>query len=151
MAQLRIRARSIPLILALWTLFVWGGRLRNLGNDPAGFDGASAWSLFGSVAFVVLAVAVLVALTAVAVDRASPSGSLLRVTVAVLGGFTIVVWLIRGLDIAVGDHSVGFIAVHVVLALVSAVLSVLAVRQVFQTGAGSAPIGAVESGRSSVG
>lgn len=109
--------------LAVWTLFVWGGRLRNLFIDDGGLAEASRWSLWGSVAFVALAIGVLVT------GSVGPKG----LKSAVLAGLcllTIGVWLVRATDIALEDHGFGFIAVHVVLAVVSITLAVLAARSV---------------------
>lgn len=112
---------AVPLFIG-WTLFVWGGRLRNLAADPGGFSEASQWSLWGSVAFVFLAVANVIALLV-------RSSKLSRVVLAALVGLTVGVWLLRAVDIALGDHSIGFIVVHVVLAVVSIGLGVLAWRK----------------------
>ncbi len=114
------RRLAVPLF-AGWTLFVWGGRLRNLAADPGGFGEASRWSLWGSVAFVALALLVLVA-------RFTPVRAVLRPVLACLVLFTTGVWLVRAVDITLGDHSIGFIAVHVVLAVVSIGLGFLAWR-----------------------
>lgn len=124
-----VGASTIVLIFALWTLFVWGGRLRNLWLDPGGFAEASRWSLVGSIVFTALGLAV------VGVWLASRFGSganliprlIERIPVFALAGLTTVVWLIRAVDIALGDHSVAFIAVHVVLAVISIGLAVMAV------------------------
>lgn len=106
--------------LAVWTLFVWGGRLRNLAADPDGLVGADRSTLALSALFCLLAVMVTVGFV---VRQAAP------VTV-VLATVTVVVWLIRGADIALGDHSAGFIAVHLALAAVSIGLAALAVRSI---------------------
>ena len=53
-----------------------------------------------------------------------------RLAVLVLAGITTVVWAVRGVQIALADHSVGFIVVHTVLALVSIGLAVVAWRAV---------------------
>ncbi|MGB5760033.1 MAG: hypothetical protein WBM50_24175, partial [Acidimicrobiales bacterium] len=37
-----------------WTLFVWGGRLRNLWIEPGGLGAAGRWSLLGAVGFTAL-------------------------------------------------------------------------------------------------
>lgn len=58
---------------------------------------------------------------------ATPSG-LLRATGTWLAGFGIVVWTIRGIDIALGEHSVPFVVVHTVLALVTIALGVVVLR-----------------------
>ena len=49
--------------------------------------------------------------------------------VRALAGWTIAVWVVRAVGIATGDHEAAFIAVHLVLAVVSITLAVLAVRE----------------------
>jgi hypothetical protein len=100
----------IPAALALWSLFVWGVRIRNAEGE------LGPTSL--AVSFVVLAVAVLATRGA-------------RLPTLALAGWTIAVWVLRAFDIALlSDHEVGFVVVHTVLAAVSIVLGVLAVRAV---------------------
>lgn len=81
-------------VLACWTLFVWGTRLRSgLALLP--------------LAFVALAVAVLL-------RRRD------RTTALVLAGATAAAWVVRGVDLAVlSDHDAAFVAVHLALATVS--------------------------------
>jgi hypothetical protein len=110
-------------VLVLWTLFVWGGRLRNLAADPGGLAEANRWSLGASIGFVALALAVGVAVLAGFGGR-RPG----RVALGLLAGAGMAVWAVRAVDIALGDHSVGFIAVHLVLAAVTVGLSVWAWR-----------------------
>lgn len=87
---------------ALWTLFVWGGRIRNVFTGDEGIA-----PLVLAAAFVALAVAVL-----------ATRGR--RATVVALAGWTVVVWVVRAVDIAfLSDHDAGFVVVHVVLAAVS--------------------------------
>lgn len=114
-----------------WTFFVWGGRLRNLAADPGGFAEASRWSLWGSVAFVSLAVVVVVLTWLLAPPVAK------QVAVLALAILTVGVWAVRAVDIALGDHSVAFIAVHVVLAVVSTGLALLSVSATIRPRAGS--------------
>ena len=116
--------RRLPgtIALAVWSLLVWTTRIRNIWTDEALTTG-ERWArtaLAGS--FTVLAVAVVVAL----VQRAS----WLRPAVGVLAVWSVVVWVVRSVGIATADHDAGFVAVHLVLAVVSAVLSGLAWRQV---------------------
>jgi len=116
--------RRHPFVVALvaWTFLVWTTRIRNIWTDEALTSGEQ-WArtaLAGS--FTVLAVAVVVAL----VQRAS----WLRPAVGVLAVWSVVVWVVRSVGIATADHDAGFVAVHLVLAVVSAVLSGLAWRQV---------------------
>jgi hypothetical protein len=117
--------RVMPLLLALWTLFVWVGRIRNLAQEPGPILEASRWSLVGSVLFTVLGAALL---GAVVVDRVRATGAPVRLLVLPLAGLTTVVWVARGIDIAIGDHSASFIAVHLVLAVVSIGLAAAALQ-----------------------
>lgn len=107
--------RPVALLsFAAWTLFVWVGRIRNVLADRSVSAGSRAVTVSMSTAFVLGAVAVaVVALRPVTVRTR-------RRVVAVVGALTVVVWLVRGADIAFGgDHPAGFVAVHVVLAVLS--------------------------------
>jgi len=100
--------------LAVWSLFVWGGRLRNLFAEPGGLGdlaGGERWSLVGSLLFAVLAVATLVTLAVGRRFTIIPATAL-----AVLG---IVVWAYRAVVILGRDYSAGFMVVHTILAAVS--------------------------------
>ncbi len=135
------RRLAWPLAFVAWTLFVWGGRLRNLVQEPGPLADANRWSLVASIAFVSLALGLAaVAVTAGRLDRAT---TLLVPTVAALGALTVAVWVPRAVDIAIGDHDLGFIVVHVVLAVVSIVLAAVAlVATRRRAGAGSRhPVG----------
>ncbi len=101
--------------LALWTLFVWGGRVRNLMAEPGGILDVNRWSLVTALGLSTLALVVL-GLSLLGAASTDP-------TAAFLGSLTIVVWAVRGLDIALGDHPIGFIVVHLVLAMISVGLS----------------------------
>ncbi len=117
MARLPVTDRSSPVpaaALAVWSLFVWGGRLRNLVAEPGGLGeltGGDRWSLAGSLLFGVLALATLVMLV---VNRSA--AIVPAATLAVLG---IVVWAYRAVVILGREYSAGFIAVHTLLAGVS--------------------------------
>jgi hypothetical protein len=96
---------------ALWSLFVWGGRIRNAVG--AG-DGAGPVLL--ALTFVILAVAVL-----------ATRGR--RPVVLALAGWTTAVWVVRAVDIvALSDHPGPFKVVHTVLAVVSIALAAWALR-----------------------
>ena len=99
---------------ALWTLFVWGSRIRNILAD----DGPAA-SLALAVGLSALGVLLVVA-AATGWRRAQIVAAALLVTV--------VVWLIRTPLVLLDDHSVAFKAIHTGLALVAVVLGVLALR-----------------------
>lgn len=113
--------RPAAVTLVVWTFLVWTTRIRNIWTDDALTTGEQ-WArtaLAGS--FTVLAVAVVVALVA--------RVAWLRPTVVALAAWSIGVWIVRAIGISTADHDAGFVAVHLVLAAVSWVLSVLAVRE----------------------
>ncbi len=113
-------SRRWTIALIVWTLLVWTTRIGNIWNDADLTEGEKWGRIALALSFTVLAVAV-----AYAVVRQTPWR---RVAVAALGGWTVVVWLVRAIGIATGDHDAAFIVVHLVLAIVSVALSVLAVR-----------------------
>ncbi len=112
----------------VWTLLVWSGRVRNAFAD-ATLDGSGrAGPLLLAAAFVVPAL-VLAGLTVGEWRRGSGPGSWSSRLLVALVAWTVVVWVVRGADIAfAGDHDPAFVAVHLVLAVVSIGLGVLAVR-----------------------
>ena len=116
--------RRVTWALVIWTLLVWTTRIGNIWGDDALSNGEK-WGRTGlAMSFTVLAAAVALSLW----KRLDWHG----VAVKVLAGWTIGVWLTRSFGIATGDHEAAFIAVHLVLAVVSASLSVLAVREATQ-------------------
>jgi len=115
-------------VLAAWQVFVWGTRIDNvLGDDGlTGSDKALRLALSASfLAFGVVAVFVWRQLGRG--GEAAPSGGR---WVRLGAAWTVVVWAVRGTDIALGGHSGAFVAVHLVLAVVSIGLAVQAVRVV---------------------
>lgn len=111
-----------PLALAVWTLLVWAGRIRNAVDA-----GEGAAPVVLAVTFVVLAVAVLA-------TRAARSATL------ALASWTVAVWVVRAVDIALlSDHDTGFVVVHLVLAVVSIALAAAAVVAVSRTARRRAP------------
>jgi hypothetical protein len=109
----------IPLVLCAWTLLVWTTRIGNIWGDDDLTSGEK-WGRTGlAMSFTALAVAVLVAV----LRKASWRG----LAVKALAGWTIVVWATRSFGIVTGDHDAAFVVVHLVLAVVSITLAVLAV------------------------
>ncbi len=107
--------------LVAWTFLVWTTRIRNIWTDDS-LTTSEQWgrtALAGS--FTVLA-----ALVAVALWRRAPWR---RAAVGALAAWTTVVWVVRAVGIATADHEAGFIAVHLVLAVISIALSGLAWRE----------------------
>lgn len=129
----RVRRLHPPFVIALvlWTFFVWTTRLRNIWTDDALATGEQWASTALAGSFTVLAVVALVAL----VRRAA----WLRGAVGALGAWSVAVWAVRSVAIATAGHEVGFVVVHLVLAVVSVLLAGLAWREVDEARPGSAP------------
>ena len=90
-------------VLAVWTLFVWGTRLKNA-------DG-SVGAIVLSLSFIVLALLVLAFK-----GHALPT--------VCLAGWTVLVWAVRLVDIVLlSDHSGTFKAVHAAIGVVSVLLA----------------------------
>jgi hypothetical protein len=115
------RHRAAAALIA-WTFLVWTTRIANIWRD-ADLDTGERWGpTLLALSFTVLAIAAGVALWR----------RLLQATVVAVGAlaaWTIAVWVVRGVGILVGDHDLGFKAVHTILAVVSIALAVLAWRE----------------------
>jgi hypothetical protein len=120
---LRLRRAAPELGLVAWTLFVWLGRIRNVAADEALEGAEKLWPLALSGGLSSLAVALLVTLLL----RPLTARPVLALAYA-LAGVSSAVWIVRGIDIALGTHELGFKVVHTVLAVVTLSLSVLVVR-----------------------
>lgn len=116
---------AVPFVV--WTLFVWGTRFRNAAEDQelAGSELATAYLAAGVFVALGLAVAAVLVLR-----RHQPVETVERIVIGGAGLFTTAYWLVRMVTIALNDHSIGFILVHVVLGLVSIAVSGLALRAV---------------------
>ena len=119
-------SRRLPatIALAVWSLFVWTTRIRNIWTDDSLSTGEQWSRTVLALTFTVLALAV-----GHAVYHRS---SWLRPVVRALAGWTVAVWVVRSVGIATADHEGAFIAVHLVLAVISITLAGLAVREVAQ-------------------
>lgn len=113
--------RSRPIAYACFggvTLLVWSTRIRNLyAPDNTVTGAAKAATLAMSVAM--LAIGLVVAGLAVRPTAEAVQRRIIGVAAVVTTG----VWVVRGASIALGDRGAAFIAVHLVLALVSIALS----------------------------
>lgn len=116
-------SRRLPAMIALavWTLLVWTTRIANIWRDAELDDGERWGRIALALSFTVLALGL-----AHAVYHRSSWRDL---AVKALAGWTIGVWLVRSAGIVTGDHAAGFVVVHLVLALVSITLSLLAIRE----------------------
>jgi hypothetical protein len=111
--------RRLLVAFGLWTLFVWATRI------GTALDEGATGRVVLAVAFTLLGVGLL-AVAWRARGRALDAGEVLGVRLA--AAFTVGVWLVRGVQIALADHEAAFIVVHVVLGVISIALAVAAVR-----------------------
>ena len=115
------RAHFWPLALVLWTLVVWGSRLRLLFGDP---DETTATRTVGAITALVFVAAALA--VGAALLRSAARWNQVLVLFAAAGS---IYWLVRMVLILGRDHSVGFKVVHAVLATVSIGLAIMAWRR----------------------
>lgn len=108
------RPAAVIAAFAAWTLFVWGVRVRNVAGDAE----AGPLDLVNAVVLVAAGLAVVVLLA-----RRSPH---LPAAVRAAAVLTWAVWAVRAVEIATGGHGAAFVAVHLVLAAVSAALAAAA-------------------------
>ena len=113
------RPKVLIVASALWTVFVWGTRVRNIGNDDTMGGGEKALAFLVCVVFIGAAFAML----ALLVTRQSAR---LRVVLPVFAIATVGWWAVRSVFIVVHDHSMAFRVVHIVLGIISSVLAVAA-------------------------
>ena len=108
--------------LAIWTLGIWAGRLRNIVLDDDLSGTGRAFALGVAAGFVLLALALVLTLTG------QRSGQ--RTIVDLLVGAGILRWTMRGpLVLASDEWSNGFKVVHTVLWITTVVVSVFAWRE----------------------
>jgi hypothetical protein len=128
--------------LVVWTFLVWTTRINNIWADD-GLDTAAKVGRTGlALSFTVLAAATAVGLW----RRRQRVVRWLRPLVTGFAGWTVAVWVVRGVQIATDDHDLAFVAVHLVLAVVSIGLAGLAVRETSFVVRAVAPAGAPGSG-----
>lgn len=111
--------------LAAWSLFVWVTRVRNIWTDTELSGAGQAWRIAVALVFS-LGGLWLVTL----ILRRARTGLIGREPwgVAAFAAFTIAYWVIRDIQIMTADHSVGFIVVHLVLGVVSAIAAAWSLR-----------------------
>ena len=112
-----MRGRRLLVAFGAWTVFVWATRI-----GTALDEGAEGRAVLAA-AFTVVGVGLL-ALAWRARGRVLDRGEVLAVRAA--AAWTIGVWVVRGVQITLADHDAAFIAVHLVLAVVSIALAVAA-------------------------
>ncbi|MFV0257140.1 MAG: hypothetical protein ACK5PP_01655 [Acidimicrobiales bacterium] len=124
----RLRAAGPELALVAWTLFVWVGRIRNALADPDLTGSNRTWALVTAVGLTALGL-----ITLAAVASRPITDRVVRLAALVLAGVSSTIWVVRGIQITLADHPAGFIAVHLVLAVVTVGLSALVVRHLART------------------
>jgi hypothetical protein len=110
-------ARRWVIASALWTIFVWFNRGRNVAVDDAMSRGERFGAFAVSFVFLGAAVALLLMVRRRWADE-------LRTLVPVFAIGTVGWWAVRSVLILVHDHGWGFRIVHVVLGIISSVLAV---------------------------
>lgn len=128
-------------VLATWTLVVWTTRLRNIWTDESLATAGQIWRTVLALVFTAFAAGV-VALWARARRHGGHVTPRAAVAVRAFAGWTVAVWLVRGVQIAVADHGGAFVAVHTALAAVSVALAVWADRAVARGRARREPVAA---------
>ena len=126
------------LVLSAWTFLVWTTRIRNIWTDESLSIGGQLSRTALAALFTVLALSVVVVWwRSRSTGRVPPGAAPLVRTFA---GWTIAVWLVRGVQIALADHSGAFVAVHTALAVVSIVAAVWADRSAHRPSARPEPL-----------
>ena len=117
-----LRHRPAAVALVAWTFFVWTTRIANIWRDGSLSAGEQVGRTALALSFTLLAVAVLATLW-------RGSATLSRLALGALAGWSVAVWVVRDIRIALGEHDAGFVIVHVVLGVVSVILAALAWRE----------------------
>jgi hypothetical protein len=112
--------------LSLWTLAVWATRINNICAEEGPSTAARAGRTALALSLTVLAVAALVG----AVRRRRREVLWLAPLVRAFAAWTVAVWVVRAVQISLAGHRMGFVVVHLVLAVVSTVLALAAAREV---------------------
>lgn len=109
------------LVFGLWSVLIWATRIDNVLGDDDLTGAGKASRLALAISFTMLGAAVLALWWRRRRRPITPAESWV---VRIAAAWTVVVWVVRGTGIALGDHGGGFIAVHSVLAVVSIGLAV---------------------------
>lgn len=119
------------LVLSIWTVFVWTTRVRNIWTDDSLTTGGQLWRTAIAVTFTVFAVVTFVAWVRARGERGATSRTAMWIRAFAV--WTLGVWVVRGAQIAVADHTVAFKVVHAALAAVSVGLALWADREAHRT------------------
>jgi hypothetical protein len=117
---MRTSDRFVVAGFVAFTMFVWVQRLVNLAR---GDESSVTVSVALSVVLLALAVASALGLLVVATRRWVTPPPAVAMVWRVAAAVTVVVWVVRAVQITLDWRSVGFVVVHVVLAAVSIALA----------------------------
>lgn len=124
------RFRGLLGALCAWTVFVWGNRISNAWSSTTEATSGKVVSTALAASFLVFAgggIVVLVRSWSAGLTRSS------RTFLVAFAGWTIAVWCVRIVTIAVADHGVAFKVVHALLGLISIGLAVGVARAARRT------------------
>jgi exosortase/archaeosortase len=113
-----VRSRTPAIVFGSFLVLVWATRIRNALGDDQASTGRIAFSVTVACLFTIGGLAILLT----ALRRSSHLDTVVRAVAAV----TVVYWPIRVVQIALADHSAGFVAVHAVLGALSVALALWA-------------------------
>lgn len=119
-----VRHRVVLVLFVLWTAFVWSNRISNtLRSDES--TGAKTFSTVLSIVLLLLGLAVLVVTVRAWRSGLRDAGAKVLIGAGVV---TVIVWIVRVVQILFADHAVGFKVVHAALGVISIALAVPVVR-----------------------
>lgn len=123
-----VATRRLLSAFAAWTLLIWATRFANVWRDDALSTGGKLARTLLLATFVVGAGLLVTLIVRARREDALPTASVQAVRV--IACWTIGVWVVRGAQIVLDDHPAGFVAVHLVLAVVSIGLAAASIRAV---------------------
>ncbi|MBC8365750.1 MAG: hypothetical protein H8E59_12190 [Actinobacteria bacterium] len=113
------RVKRLLAVFIVWTVVVWGGRVRNIVADDALTAADRSWRLLVAAVFLTFAALSIVVMAGWWRQRRVGSTRL----IAVFCIWTAAFWGVRWFGMVFGDHDLDFKLVHSALALVSIVLA----------------------------
>ncbi|HEY6534029.1 MAG TPA: hypothetical protein VIY72_17095 [Acidimicrobiales bacterium] len=121
------RRWALLAVFVAWTAYIWVSRIANAWGSSTESTSSKVVSTVLSAVMLALAVGGLVVLVQTWRRPLTVAGAWI---VQVLCGVTVVVWVVRGVQILASDHDAPFKIVHVALGVVSIVLAALVWRMV---------------------
>lgn len=130
-APMDTRRLRAALVLSGWTVLVWTTRIRNIWTDDSLSTSGQLWRT--AIAVVFTAFAAVTIGEWVRARRTGVVAARAATWIRAFAAWTVVVWLIRGVQIGVADHGAAFKIVHTALAVVSIGLAWWADREAHRT------------------